>query len=521
MRRTGNHMRVHPRSLADDHFKVQAEEALCTALSESGQCLQPGSKLLIAFSGGPDSTALLAFAVSLVESREITVHACHVNHKLRGDESDNDEEFCRRLCEEWNVPFHAANIPVENVIDCVSENNLRTHRYQAMSKVALEIGSNVCLTGHTMDDQVETMLFRLFRGTGPSGLLAIKNSRKTPEGLTLIRPLLSVRRRDCANYVSRLGVEPRKDSSNDDVSYSRNYIRNKIMPLIEDRFTGFVERVENFRRLLEGDEDLLHCLSEDAMCELREPDERLTRYQETDAYCWNLDQFNELPLSLRRRVIYETLRDLKIEHDYQRIESLLDLIDIDGSGALTLNDSWEVRIFRGEIIWRRSNKFADDPDSQSEDFSVEVKECNDDSAPVLGSNLKEGTNLLLRLGLSMRIEKLDLPFESIQFPSAHELQAVVDLREVGSLELLQFRQRKPGDHIQPFGMCNSVRLKKYLHTHKSTETLSFRGKALVLSSDSEVLWVPGCGISQRIAVRDRATHKITISRIAPDRSAFC
>ena len=520
-------MSADPRSLVDDHFKIQAEEALYVAISESGKLLHPGSTLLVAFSGGPDSTALLAFAVCMANELNIAVHACHVNHKLRGQESDGDQEFCRKLCHDWDVPFHAETIQLDESRGGVSENELRELRYQSIFDVAKKIGSSICLTGHTMDDQVETMLFRLFRGTGPNGLLGIKHVRKTQDGFVLIRPLLSMRRLDCLNYLSRLGIEGRKDSSNDECQYSRNYIRNKIMPLIEDRFAGFVERVENFRRLLEGDENLLRCLSEDALCELREPDERATRFMQTDAYCWNLDQFNELPLSLRRRVLYQTLRDLKIEHDYQRIESLLDLIDTDGTGAISLNEMWEVRIFRGEVIWRRRNKFADEEfgeqkELDADDDKLSGAESEDvQDAPLIGSNLKEGTNLLLRLGLSMRIEKIDVPFESIQFPAARDLQAFVDLSEVGSLELLQFRQRKPGDHIQPFGMCNSVRLKKYLHTHKSTETLSFRGKALVLSSESEVLWVPGCGISQLIAVRERATHKITISRIAPDRVSFC
>jgi tRNA(Ile)-lysidine synthase len=512
----------NPCSLADDHFKIQAEESLHLAVSESGQVLGPGAKLLVAFSGGPDSTALLAFASCLASELEIDLQACHVNHKLRGAESDADEEFCRNLCQEWKIPFHVESFEFDGDPATISENDLRNRRYEGISKVANEIGSTLCLTGHTMDDQVETMLFRLFRGTGPSGLLGIKHVRKTPEGVLIVRPLLSMRRRDCVNYLQRLGLEARRDSSNDDTSYSRNYIRNKVMPLIEDRFAGFVERIENFRKLLEGDEDLLRCLSEDAVCELRDPDERLTRHLQTDAYCWNLDQFNELPLSLRRRVLYQTLRDLKIEHDYQRIESLLDLIDADGSGALSLNDSWEVRIFRGEVIWRRRQKFADEEGADENDGGPdEIEGIEPSSARVLGSNLKEGTNLLLRLGLSMRIEKLDEPLAAISFPSARELQIVVDLSQIGDLELLQFRQRKPGDHIQPLGMCNSVRLKKYLHTHKSTETLSFSGKTLVLSNESEVLWVPGCGISQRIAVRERATHKITISKIAPDRVTFC
>lgn len=512
-------MSANPRELVQNQFTAKVEEALYQALSQACIMLYPGADVLLAFSGGPDSTAMLAALLAISKQRGFEVQACHINHRLRGDEADADEDFCRQICEKWNVPLHIERAAEPACLHEVSENELREFRYAKLTEIAERTHSAVCLTGHTLDDQVETMLFRLFRGTGPSGLLGIRPYRKLTPKLTLIRPLLQLRRSDCFNFLSALGIEPRIDSSNADPLYSRNYIRKQIIPLIEQRFGSFAERMENFRQLLEGDEALLRCMSDDAVCELRDPAEQANRHLQTDAYSWNVDQFNELPLSLRRRVLHQTLRELGTEHDFDRIESLLEIIDADGTGAISLDEEWEMRVFRGEIIWRRRNQF--DECAEEDDSSEEHAEAGKVPGNICSSNLKEGTNLLLRLGLSMRIERIDLPRAEICFPPACELEVVVDLSNIGQLEALQFRQRQPGDHIQPLGMANTVRLKKYLHTHKSTKTLSFRGKALVLSNDSEVLWVPGCGLSQRIAVQERATHRLIINKIAPDKLTYC
>ena len=481
---------------------IEASGAFGEALAGVSYCVSPDDKILVAISGGADSTALLAWAVCYAEDRSLELHACHVNHNLRGLESDEDENFCKELCSRWGVTLHVERVTSEDLSgkrtgECqISEAQLRDLRYKYLESIASKIGALLCMTGHTMDDQVETLLFRLFRGTGPTGMLGIKAVRKFSDKLQIIRPLLYIRRLDCQNFLERIGISARSDSSNADNGYSRNFIRNEIIPLIEKRFGGFVDRVENLRKLMEGDEQLLQCLSRDAYSNLREG---------TDSpLVWNLDEFNELPLSLRRRVIYDALKDQRIDYDYARIESLLELIDVDGAGALSLNEFWELRVADGLIRWRRRG----------------LKSVGDERPVDFSMGLKEGSNMLLRLGLSLRLEKVDIPYDAICFPESCEMTIMANLNSIDFAEL-KLRHRQPGDQIQPLGMSQPVRLKKFLHTHKSTQTLSFGGRALVLSDNSEVLWVPGCGISQKIAVRDRATHRITVNRIAPDPVSYC
>jgi tRNA(Ile)-lysidine synthase len=462
-----------------------------TAALENSICLPNNTSLLVAFSGGPDSTALLAAVSEIAKQCSLQVHACHINHSLRGDESDEDENFCRELCKQWNIPLHVRKVQTNNK----SENDLRDLRYQQLAEVAGELGAKICLTGHTLDDQIETMLFRLFRGTGPSGLLGIPVCRRLSDKLFVLRPLLSLNRSDCQDFLDRRGVKARTDSSNKEDIYSRNFIRNKILPLAESRFSCLKQHLEQLRKVMEADEALLSCLSKDAALELSEnsylPD------------TWHVDQFNELPLSLRRRVLHQSLLQRKIECDFDRIESMLEMIDQDGDSAITLNQCWELRISSGEIKWVNLL-----------DLSPDIEEIEELSVPVQA----EGLTFIHKLGLAIKMEKLDSQTDSITLPGSHEHEMVGDLSTVGPLMI---RLRKAGDQIQPLGMKCMVRLKKFLHTHKTGRTLTFGGRALVLANDCEVLWVPGCGLSQRIAVSSKATHRISVMVLSPDDNAIC
>jgi tRNA(Ile)-lysidine synthase len=479
-----------PRTQREDSFTVAVKDALNQLLADHSICLPKSSPLLIAFSGGPDSTALLAALISYAEEYDLRLHVCHINHGLRGDESDGDEEFCRQLCEKWGLQLHVEKLESPGH----SEADLRKCRYERLAHVAMQVGAPYCFTGHTLDDQVETMLFRLFRGTGPSGLIGIPPYRKVSTDLAVLRPMLGISRIDCLRYLARKGVSARFDSSNEEDVYSRNYIRNQIFPLIEKRFPGYRDRMEQFRKVIEADDSLLNCLSHDALVQLAD--------HSGNRDLWLLDEFNELPLSLRRRVLYESLRQREIEYDFARIEALLEMIDLDGDSAVCLNEEWEIRLNRGQLHW---NNKLDKP---------EVPELGNLSIPVK----EEGWTLIHKLGLAIRVEKIDSQPKVAELPGSQEHELLGDLTAAGELHL---RLRTPGDQIQPLGMDCMVRLKKFLHTHKSTKTLSFGGRVLVLANDTEVLWVPGCGMSQRIAVRNRATHRIQLLRISPDETSYC
>jgi tRNA(Ile)-lysidine synthase len=191
----------------------------------------PAGPGIVAVSGGADSVALLhacGFA-----SAAITV--AHVNHQLRGAESDGDEEFVRDLCVNLGVPFRSTRIQLPSHTTGV-EAAARHLRYQWLNELAAEIGAAWIATGHTANDQAETVLHRMIRGTGLQGLRGIASARQSPPtavGELVVRPLLKVSREEVLEYLHALNQPYRTDSSNADPRFTRNRIRAELLPLIE------------------------------------------------------------------------------------------------------------------------------------------------------------------------------------------------------------------------------------------------------------------------------------------------
>jgi tRNA(Ile)-lysidine synthase len=182
-------------------------------------------RVLLAVSGGFDSTALLLAFAELRESFEIV--AAHVNHHLRGDESDGDEAFVRELCERLGVPLHIA----DGTLDPTAirgrgiEAAAREVRFARLQEIRREVDADVIATAHQRDDQAETVLMRLMTGGGPAALRGIHPIR----GDGVIRPLLDVPRREIVAFLEAQGIRPRTDHSNNDPRFLRNRIRKLLL----------------------------------------------------------------------------------------------------------------------------------------------------------------------------------------------------------------------------------------------------------------------------------------------------
>jgi tRNA(Ile)-lysidine synthase len=205
----------------------------------------PGACVLVAVSGGPDSVALLHF---LAHEREQTggpasIAVGHVNHGLRGRESDEDAGFVGRLCESWGVPHFETRLP-EGALpqrpDAIApEAEARRLRYVALHELAARAGADAVAVAHTADDQAETVLFRLARGAGLRGLGGIR-SRAKVHGMKLIRPLLDVTREQVLDYLARHGIPYREDASNASLNATRNYLRHEVIPRLQGRVNSAV-----------------------------------------------------------------------------------------------------------------------------------------------------------------------------------------------------------------------------------------------------------------------------------------
>lgn len=203
--------------------------------------LPPQGTILAAVSGGGDSLALLWLFRTLYEG---PVVAAHVNHGIRGAESDGDAFFVRQMADGWGVGFREARIDVPEGIRRREslETAARRMRYEALSDLAEECGAVGVALGHNRDDLAETVLFNLFRGTGVRGCVGMPERR----GI-FFRPLLSLRREFLRDLLCCRGFSWREDQSNEDQGHTRNFLRNSLLPLASDRVNaGAVEHLAAF-----------------------------------------------------------------------------------------------------------------------------------------------------------------------------------------------------------------------------------------------------------------------------------
>jgi len=189
----------------------------------------PNGAGVVAVSGGADSVALLHATAAC----GFALTVAHVNHQLRGAESDADEEFVRDLAAKLGVGFRSTCIDVRSAGGNL-EATARRLRYEWLNAVAAEVGAAWIATGHTANDQAETVLHRLLRGTGLQGLRGIARAKpQAVRGPTLVRPLLDVSRNEILDYLGALSQPFCTDSSNSDPRFTRNRIRAELLPLIE------------------------------------------------------------------------------------------------------------------------------------------------------------------------------------------------------------------------------------------------------------------------------------------------
>ena len=201
---------------------------------------QPGSKLLIGLSGGADSVALFRGLLELQPEFEFSVHIAHLNHQLRGAASDADAQWVDELCKSFAVPSTIGTASISVTATGIEE-AARKVRHRFLDDAARSSGADTVITAHTADDQLETVLHHLFRGTGLAGLRGIPLVRSTESGCRLIRPMLLVRRALIESYLSEIGQDFRTDATNTDTEFTRNWLRHNMLPQLRTQFGDRVD----------------------------------------------------------------------------------------------------------------------------------------------------------------------------------------------------------------------------------------------------------------------------------------
>lgn len=204
-------------------------------LTESGigELLKENMRVVIAFSGGADSSVLLRFFYHLKEKYpSLSISCAHMNHMIRGEESDGDEELCKNICEELGVPLTVCKRDIPAIAATLGiglEECARNERYAFLCRVAEDLGGALLATAHNADDNLETLIFNLVRGSGTKGLSGITPIRNRQ----IIRPLLSCTSEEIRLFAKNEGIPFAIDSTNSDTAYTRNSIRSEIIPKLK------------------------------------------------------------------------------------------------------------------------------------------------------------------------------------------------------------------------------------------------------------------------------------------------
>ncbi len=440
--------------------------------------LKKGNSVLVAVSGGPDSVCALEILNELKDEYGLTLHVAHLNHKFR-KEADKEAEFVRKLAEEKGIASTIEAIDVKEY--CIKkglskQEGAREIRYDFLKKAADKIGAVKIVTGHTADDQAETFLMRLIRGSGASGLSAIPPVRGR-----IIRPLIEIKKTEAIGFLKENNIRYVKDPTNIRPVYLRNKIRLELLPLLVKRFNpNIASTLCREADILREDEAFLNGIADTIFKEM------VTAY-EKDSITLNYLRFNRLHPAIKKRVVRRAVAELtgglkKIS--YEHIISAIDAIKNTGKGVDLPDD---IRIER---------------DYNSLKVCVEKAESG---------GIQEAVQIEVP-------GKTEVPYFNIKIEAIINNRVVVSEKaDTGLFDLdrvtlpLFIRSRKNSDYFYPAGMKGRKKLKEYLIDHKIPRTE--REKIpILLDKNNAILWVMGLRMDERFRAKED-TKKRLIMRI--------
>jgi tRNA(Ile)-lysidine synthase len=447
-----------------------------------------GVALGVAVSGGRDSMALLEALHTISGDFGLTLHVLHYDHALR-DASLDDARFVAETAGRLGLPFHsdrAARLPGESV----SEDEARRERHSFFARVARSEKLEAIATAHTADDQAETVLFRLLRGTGTRGLAGIPPVREA-DGYVLIRPLLEARRGDVAAFLEGRGVGHREDATNAEMRFARNRIRHRILPfLAEHGGTDLVEllcRVSGIAR------------AEDEYLEAR-VDEEMERWRQDDGqYRRPVAALASLHAALRGRVFMRVLLKCDVYPAFETIDSLERVLatggraDLTGTTAVWCEGDGDAR----ELVIGR---LPPDVIPVLEVFPVEVP----------GETMVDPLGLFVHVARHARTGHVaELRRREPRPARLGEPWRAMALLDAGAVAgSLVLRTRRPGDRMTPFGMEGAKKLHDVFIDEKVS--LAERDRWPILCDDRGVLWVIGLKQDERTRVTDGTAQVLRV-----------
>jgi tRNA(Ile)-lysidine synthase len=518
-------------------------ERKITDFVKANNLFASAEKVLLAVSGGADSTALLYVMRRLLDEGvfRAELRCAHINHQLRGCEADLDEQFVIGQAGELNLPIITKRVDVQRFARCNKlsiETSARKLRIEGLLDIAKVHHCNLIATAHQKNDNAETILHRLLRGTGFRGLAGIWPVQAFDDGVKFVRPLLCVRRDEIIGYLQQRNLKWREDHTNADCTYTRNYIRHRLLPALQTNYTGSPREIDDYdlshrvkeTNYLTGsiveDLSLLAQQGRKLNCLVRQQAEKiwpeLARSGENNVVL-NLKGFLAKPKIVRVELIRRSItglgcgeRNLTQRH-YERILQLAEPAQgRAGNKKLELPGGFVVRRESGNLVFAQPEKNPPPDRGIIENVQCEVPgqtrfglylvEATTLDAFILRSPTENGECFRLRRGFGgqamldarrRRESRIENRASSIGYIERFDLDRI-------KLPLV-VRLRRKGDRFWPLGLAAEKKVGKFLTGVKVPQEI--RNKTVIIADSEKIIWVWPIRISEQVKVT-AGTRKI-------------
>lgn len=436
---------------------------------EEYELIKRGDKILIALSGGPDSVFLLNFLLKYRRKYGIEIGAMHINHMIRGEEANNDEKFCRKLCLQLGVDYHTVkrNVPSFAKTNKISiEEAAREVRYKELLKVQKKFSYNKIATAHNCSDNAETIFLNLIKGTGLKGLSGIPIRREN-----IIRPILSISKDEILEYLKKSNVEYLIDKTNLSNIYERNMIRNEMFPLIKKHLNPKIEQtLFKSSLVLKKQSTVLNSaieiISEHVVIKKKDKLEII------------IDKLSKIEKSIWSDVIkFSIERNFSVQVLFNDCNKVISLFSNQTSKSVSISNGLTALRERGKVLVYIKNK------------------------------LNKSEHVEIKIGGQGEIDNKKITINSVEKNlvtySSNKNIEYINADKVRDKFILRFW--KDGDRFYPLGLNGSKKVSDFLNEQKVS---SFeKRKQLVLTNNKKIVWVVSHRIDNRFKITDK-TRKV-------------
>ena len=447
--------------------------------------IKPDTSVIVGVSGGPDSVALLKILHSINIAKNLHLHLCiaHLNHQLRGKQAEEDAQFVQDLSKSLSLPCILKTVDIQKIAEqtkCSIEEAARIERYKFFMEVSQSYHASAVVIGHTADDNAETILHRIIRGTGIQGLrgIPILRTLTTDSTIQLVRPLLFVWRSEIVEYLEKEQLNYRTDESNYETTYLRNKIRLELIPLLEKHYNP------NIKNILSQLCQILNANNEYILSEANKVLKDSMIEGTKDFYTIDTHFFTKQPKILQYVMFHELLQRMQIplkEITYEHYTNLLTDITRTGKGRhFQLPGKLHIWHEHGMLYLRKD--FYRKPRIPSvPEITIEIP----------------GITFIHPLGqlTSELLSVQDLPLGEFKKTKTKN-EEIFDLQSI--ITPLVVRGRKDGDTISPLGIYGHKKLKDLFIDKKIP--VKKRDTIPIVVMNNRPIWVVGICIDNKVRV---------------------